>query len=87
MLKFPNRWQCNMNSYSSSYMGLPDLMIVHVGRGRRLLWTRPERCLPWMRKNLMYVAAEVQYSLSIKSTSPKQKNNDRRDKTSQSKRL
>ena len=32
MLKFPNRWKCNLNSYSSSWMGLPDLMVVHVGR-------------------------------------------------------
>ena len=29
MPKFPNRWQCNLNSYSSPWMGLLD----HVGHG------------------------------------------------------
>ena len=80
-------------------MGLPDLMIAHVGRGpettfdkaryvshdrwgclnsrlftsdvaRRLLWIRPGRCLPWIRK-ISCVTAEVQYI--NKSSIPKQK--------------
>ena len=34
--------------------GLPELMVVHVADVARWLhWTRPYRCLPWKRKNLM----------------------------------
>ena len=31
-------------------MGLPELMIVHVGRGPETLWTWPDGGLPWIRK-------------------------------------
>ena len=53
---------------------------------RRLLWTRPNRCLPWMRKNLMCVIAEVQYINISRPNIPNKKSNSR-DKTPQPKRL
>ena len=35
-------------------MGLPELMVVHISVVARWLdWTLPDRCLPWIRKNLI----------------------------------
>ena len=59
MLKFPNRWQCNLNSYSSLYMGLPDLMVVHVGRGPKTTLDMI-RQMSFMDKEKSHVTAEIQ---------------------------
>ena len=83
--KFPNRWQCNLNSYSSSQMGLPGLMIAIVGSGP----------VTTLDTALQMSAMDKEKShlrlLSFKNINkvpfPKQKTNDSRDKTSQSKRL
>ena len=58
--------------------GLPELMVVHVGRGPETNLDTA-RQMPAMDKEKSHVWL-LKFNISIKSTVPKQKTNDSRDK-------